>query len=329
MRSILMTITRELKLIFRDGITIYLAISPAVLALIFIFVFGSIQESSVPLAVDKSLSQELTVKLEAVADIEYMEDIESLKKRVSGADSIAGVYMQDGIIKLLVEGNEAQGFVESRQSLVSAALSFEHIEYTSEAVESQSSLAYNISMACIFLLALFIGGATLGLGGVNERENGVIRAVSISPMTLWGYITSKIIPALLFGIVGVSACALIMGRADALLEFILLTLCSVFVSGIIIFLIIAFADNQIAAVGVLKIVMPLFLIVGISAVFIPEKWLFLYYALPMYWQYAAIDAIISGGGTAFPLLMILATGIPWFIAMMIVFTKKVKMKAWR
>lgn len=329
MKRILMTIARELKLIFRDGITIYLVISPAVLALIFIFVFGSVQESSVSLVVDRNLPQELAAKLEAVADIEYADDLESLKNRVSGTDSIAGVYTQDGNIKLVVEGNEAQGFAESRQNLVSAALSAEAKEYTSEAVESQNSMAYIISMACIYLLALFIGGATLGLGGVNERESGVIRAVSISPMTLWGYTISKIIPALLFGLVGVSASALIMGRTDALPQFILLALCSVFVSGIIIFLIIAFADNQIAAVGVLKIVMPLFLVVGISAFFIPEKWLFFYYALPMYWQYAAIDTVISNREPTLQFIMILATGFAWFIPVMIVFAKKVKMKAWR
>jgi ABC-2 type transport system permease protein len=329
MKSILMTIAREFKLIFRNGITIYLTVSPALLALIFIFVFGSVQEASVSFVADRSLPQELTAKLETVADIEYADDLESLKKRVCGADSIAGVYMKDGKIKLVVEGNEAQGFAESRQSLVSAALSTESIEYTSEAVEGQKSVAYDISMACIFLLALFIGGSTLGLSGVNERESGVIKAVSISPMTLWEYAVSKIIPALLLGVVGVAACSLIMGRADALPQFVLLALSGVFVSGVIIFLIIAFADNQIAAIGVLKIVMPLFLVVGISAAFIPEKWLVFYYALPMYWQYAAIDAIWAKRASMFPLLMILVTSIPWFIAVMIVFVRNTNMKAWR
>lgn len=329
MKSIYMTIVRELKLIFRDGITLYLTISPAVLALVFIFVFGSVQNSSISLVVDKSMPQEMTAKLEAVADLEYADDLSQLKDRVSGADSIAGVYMQDGSVRLLVEGNEAQGFAESRSSLVSAALGADRIKYTTETVEGQTSLAYTISMACIFLLALFIGGATLGLSGVNERESGVIRAVSISPMPLGDYVISKIIPALLLGSVGVLACTLIMGRADALPQFLLLALCSVFVGGMIIFLMIAFADNQIAAVGVLKIVMPLFLVAGVSAVFIPDKWLFLYYALPMYWQYAAIDAIITGGASGFPLLMILATGFAWFMVVMLVFTKRIKMKAWR
>ncbi len=329
MKSIIMTIVREFKLIFRDGITIYLTISPAVLALIFIFIFSSVQESDIALAVDKSLPQDLVAKLESVADIEFVDNLESLKERVSGADSIAGVTMQDGTVSLLVEGNEAQGFAESRQNLVSAALGTESIQYTTETVEGQNSLAYTISMACIFLLALFIGGSSLGLSGVNERESGVIHAVSVSPMTLGSYAVSKIILSLLFGIIGVSACALIMGRVDALPQFLLLALCSVFVSGMIIFLIIGFAGNQIAAVGVLKIVMPLFLVVGISSVFISEKWLFLYYAFPMYWQYAAIDTVISSREPTFQFLMILVTGFAWFIPVMIVFTKKVKMKAWR
>lgn len=329
MKGVLMTIVREFKLIFRNGVTIYLAVSPALLALIFIFVFGSVQESSVSFVAVRSLPQELTAKLETVADIEYADDLESLKKRVCGADSIAGVYMKDGKIILVVEGNEAQGFAESRQSLVSAALSTESIEYTSEAVEGQNSVAYDISMASIFLLALFIGGSTLGLSGVNERESGVIKAVSISPMTLWEYAVSKIIPALLLGVVGVAACSLLMGRTDALAQFVLLALSGVFVSGVIIFLITAFADNQIAAIGVLKIVMPLFLAVGISAAFIPGKWLVFYYALPMYWQYAAIDAIWTRKAPMFPLLMVLVTSIPWFIAVMIVFVRNTKMKAWR
>lgn len=328
MKSILKTIAKELKLIFRDGLTIYLTISPAVLALVFTLVFNSVQESSVSLAADKSLPDDLSAKLETVADIEYTDDLKSLKNRINDTDSIAGVYMQNGSVKLLVEGNEPKGFAESRQKLVNAALNTGVVEYTPEAVEHQNSLAYIISMSCIFLLALFLGGATLGLSGVSERESSVIRAVSVSPMTLWGYVISKIIPSLLLGSIGISSCALIMGRGAALPQFILLVLCSIFVSGIIIFLIITFAGNQIAAVGVLKIVMPLFLIVGISAVFIPEKWIGLYYVLPMYWQYAAIDRIITGGRAAFPLLMILVTGIPWFIAVIIIFAKKIKIKAW-
>lgn len=329
MKGLFASAAREFKLIFRNGITIYLVIAPALLALVFLFVFGSVQKASVSFVADTSVPQEYVSKLAAVADIEVAADYDALVRRVSGADSIAGLTMHAGQLRLLVEGNEAGGFAESRRSLAAAALINDAVPYMTEAVEAKSSPAYNISMACIFLLALFIGGATQGLGGVTERESGVLKAVKISPMTLAGYVVSKLLPAVLFGVVSAAACALIIGGTQTLLPFILTALSSVFVSGIIAFLIIAFADNQVAAVGVLKIIMPVFLVVGISAAFIPESLMAVYYPLPMYWQYAAVKAVIAHEPAAFPMLMILLTGLIWFAVVMAIFAKKTSMKVWR
>jgi hypothetical protein len=273
--------------------------------------------------------RELASRLETVAELEYFEDRESLIRRVGGMDSLAGLSMEDGSLRLVVEGNEPEGFAVSRRSLVAAVLDFRDITYSSETITGKNSLAYVISMACILLLALFIGGATLGLGGVSERESGVIRAVLISPMTLFGYILTKLLPALLAGVAGVAACAWIMSGSGPFPHYVLMALGSFFVSGIIAFLIISFADNQIAAVGVLKIVMPVFLVVGISAAFIPEKLLGLYYPLPMYWQYASIRAIGAGEPPAFPILMIVLTGLPWFLAVMAIFKKRMNFRVWR
>lgn len=329
MKRIFLTVFKEWKLIFRNGLTLYLTVSPALLALVFILVFGSMQASNIVFVTDGSLPAEQAAKLEAVADLVVTDGTASLIDRVSAADSVAGVYWKDGEVRLLIEGNEGRSFAESRQKLVEAALGAGAPGYTTETIEVSHSLAYIVSITCVLLLALFIGGAALGLAGVDERESRVIRAVSVSPLSVGGYVLTKIIPALLLGIIGVSACALILGRAAALPQFILLALCSVFVSGIITFLIIGFADNQIAAVGVLKIIMPVFLIVGAAAIFVPEGWRFPFCFLPMYWQYASIDAILSDNSAAFPLLMILATGLPWFAVVMLVFTKRVPLKAWR
>lgn len=329
MKGMLAAIVREFKLIFRNGITIYLVTAPALLSIVFLFVFGSVQKANVSFAVERSVPQELVSKLEKVADIEYADDLDRLKQRVGGSDNIAGVYVLDGRIRLLVEGNEAGEFAQSRKSLVDAALNGESIDYSTETIEGKKTIAYDISIACIFLLALFIGGATQGLGGVSERESGVIRAIRISPTTSFGYIVSKLLPALLFGLVSVLVCALVIGKAAALPMYILLTLSSIFVCGIIAFAIIAFADNQIAAVGVLKVIMPLFLVVGISASFVPRQFLAVYYPLPMYWQYVAIKAIGAGDATLFPLLMILVTGLAWFMVVLIIFAKKTSLKVWR
>ncbi len=329
MKGLFMSLEREFRLIFRNGITIYLVIAPALLSLVFLLVFGGMRSSSVAFAVDASVPREIASRLETVAELEYFDDRESLIRRVGGTDSLAGLSAEDGRLRLIVEGNEPEGFAVSRRSLVAAVLDLKDITYNSEIVEGKNSLAYDISMTCIFLLALFIGGATLGLGGVSERESGVIRAILISPMTLFGYILTKLLPALLSGVVGVAACAWIMGGSGSFHQYVLMAVGSVFVSGIIAFLIISFADNQIAAVGVLKIVMPVFLVVGISAALVPEKLLALYYPVPMYWQYASLRAIGAGEPPAFPILMIVLTGLPWFLAVMAIFKKKMNFRVWR
>lgn len=329
MKCLLQTILKEFKLIFRNGLTLYLTVSPALLALVFILVFGSVRTSNIPLVTDGSLPAEQAARLETVADVAYADGMDAMIRRVDAADSVAGVYWKDGGIHLLVEGNEGQAFTESRRQLLAAAPGAEVPAYATETVEISASPAYVVSITCVLLLALFIGGAALGLSGVDERESRAIRAISVSPMSPGGYILSKIIPALLLGVLGVSACALMIGRADALPQFLLLALCSVFVGGMIVFLMIGFADNQIAAVGVLKIIMPGFLVIGAAAIFVPDSWLFPFYLLPMYWQYAAINAILSGGAAAFPLLMVLAVSLPWFAAVMLVFKRRVPLKVWR
>ena len=327
MKSVVLTIIKEFKLIFRDGITLYMAISPALLALVFILVFGSVRESSMTLAVDRSVPEEIASKLAQVAEIERVENYEELVRRIEAADSVAGVYTQDGTVTVLTEGNEPQGFAESQSALVNAAIQAGALSYKAEAVDPKPSLAFQLSMTTLLLLALFIGGASLGLSGVSERESGVIRAIAVSPMTLLKFSLSKTIPALLLGMIGVSAAALIIGRADAISELILLAVSSVLVSGMIIFLIMVFADNLIAAVGVLKIIMPVSLVVGIASSFVPDQWLPIFYVFPMYWQYSAIESIILNKEALFQSLMILVTSLPWFIAVMLVFTKKVKIRA--
>jgi len=196
------------------------------------------------------------------------------------------------------------------------------VSYQSQAVEANGGLAYRVSLLCILLLSLFVGGATVGLSIVDERESGAIRAVAVSPMRLGGYALSKLIPALLFGLAGITGAALITGQARLLPAYLLLTLASALVSGMMAFLLGAFAANQIAAIGVLKLLVPLGMILPVSAVFVSEKWQVFYYILPMYWQYRALSAVLAGTGAAWPTILTLLVSVPWFAAAVWLFIKK-------
>ncbi len=84
----------------------------------------------------------------------------------------------------------------------------------------------------------------------------------------------------------------------------------------------AFANNQVAAVGVLKILVPIGMILPISAMFVPESWQLIYGILPMYWQYRALSAILSGEPALMYSLFTFVVSVPWFAATLWLFTKK-------
>ena len=320
------SVTREFKLIFRNGISLFMTLAPAILSLVLILIFGIVQSSTATLAVDPSVDADTEAKLAQVADLTRVDDFEALRARVESPDSVAGVYMENGSLRLLVEGNEGDAYLSSIRTFVGTALAYTgDVPFHAESVSSTST-AYRISAISVLLLSLFMGGATAGLSVVSERESGALHAVAVSPMGFVSFALSKLIPALILSLTGMTVAVLIMGRGSALPEYLLLVLCSVPVTGLMVFAVGGLAKNLLSAIGVMKLLMPLSMILPLSAIFVPERWRFLYSPLPMYWQYRAIDAVGSGADPTSFLLLTLAVGLPWFLAAALLFIKKTSLR---
>jgi len=326
MKAVVYSALREGRLFTRNPITLFLAAAPAIMAVVFLLVFGAMRNANLILAVSADVSSQTQSALERVADVEIFDDIDTLSARVMASDSVAGIAMENGSVTVLVQGNERDGFQEEVRTLVGLALTGKEAPYAVEAVEPHASLAYRISLASILLLALFIGGAAMGMSIVYERENEAIRAVTVSPLTLPGYALSKLIPALLISAAGVVSAALLMGMARYLPGLLLLTLSGTAVTGFLLFVTGASASNEIGAIGVMKLIMPLCMIVPISSIFVPEKWRFFYWPIPMYWQYAAIGEILDEGAIWLSLGMTFLVGSIWFVLALLWFSKKTRFR---
>ena len=324
MKAFVASVRREFALIFRNGITIFMVAAPAILALVFILIFGAVNHSTLQLAIDSSVSAAEEEKLLLVADVQRFDKTTDMKARVRETDAVVGVTMENGMAHIVAEGNEDKAFLEGTQAIVGLALGSDGAipSYKSETLEANGTMAYTVTMIAMLLMSLFIGGATVGMSIVEERESGVIRAVAVSPMRLSGYVATKLVPALVLGVFGMTVAALIIGRAAILPQYLLLALASIFVCGMMAFAVGGFANNQVAAVGVLKLLVPLGMILPVSAMFVPQQWQFAYYMLPMYWQYRALRAILSGEPALWYTCLTFLVGIPWFLAALWMFSKK-------
>lgn len=329
LKGVISHMKKEMVLVSRSGLSLYMALAPALMALMFLLVFGSMQRSSPRIAVVHDMPAEVIAKLEQVAELEWFASEDALRRRIEGPDALAGVLWQEGLATVLTEGNEGESFAMAMRQLVSSALVAEVPAYKEEILPGSGGLAMQISRISVFLLALFVGGATLGLSAVDERETGVIRALTVSPFGLWDYMLSKWLPALLIGALGVTVAAAVMGLWKELPLLLLLSVCGAGVGAFAIFILAGFAKNQIAAIGVMKLLMPLMLMVPISAFFVADRWQWLYYAIPMYWQSKALQGIFAGEPVTLFLMLSFLVGLPWAAGAAMIFRRQTIWKGWR
>ena len=313
MKKLFNLLRLDFKLILQDKIALYMALAPALLSFVYLAVVGSVSEGTLKIAVSSDVPSEIVQRLEVVAEVEVVKDRSRLEERIEGADSVAGLYMDEGRLTVLVEGNEKAGFAEKNRLLIDRALSDNPVSFRSVILETRENTLVTIAIASVLLLGILIAGAVSGFNIVNERESGVIRALAVSPTGLSTYIGFRTLTAMVLGVANVALSTVIMGKAALVPRMILVALASVFIYAIISMLMGSLADNLIASFAVMKVLMPLFLALPIVSVFVPERFRFIFYPLPMYWQYESITRVLEGSGITFPLIMVIATGALWFV----------------
>ncbi len=329
MKKILYAFKRELTIIMRNGISLFMVFAPAFLALVFIIIFGAVSKSSLKLCIDNTLSPVDIERLERIASLEKVKNYETLTQRINRTDQILGLTKKDNSFVLLADGSEEDSYVTSIRSLIGLTLAVESLQYTEKTVEAKSNTAYTLSMISVLLLSLFIGSSTVGLSLVSEREHSIIKAWIISPYTFISFIAGKILPSLFLCLTGLCIALLIMNLYSLIPLFALLSVCSIFVYGFMIFTLGSFANSQVGAIGVIKLLMPLSMVLPLSSAFVPKSFDFLYTVFPQYWQYKAIDEILRGVSMRGSAIMTLLVSIPWFLAVLVLFIKQTQYRAWR
>ena len=158
MKAFFASVDQEFKRIFRNGISIFMVAAPAILAFVFILVFGAVNETTMRLAVDNTLDAALVGRLERVAIVERFDDTARMEARVRATDAVAGVTMQNGAVTAVFEGNEGQSMIDAAEKLIGLAVDAPEggAAYRSEPVEAKGGVAYTLSMISVLLMALFM-----------------------------------------------------------------------------------------------------------------------------------------------------------------------------
>lgn len=300
MKQILSLMRQDLATAFHDNIIIYMIIAPLLLALMVSAFLPSVESAGLTIAVSDQVDRSIVTGLADYGEIELFDTNEKVRNRVEMIDSVPGIISVGGEPVLLFEGNEPEGIINSSHAVLSAVLAGERlIRFEQRNLGEASSILREIIVLSLLMLALLLGGVVSGFNIIDEKDSKAVNALAVTPLSLQRYITARSLLALAIALITTTGTAFILSGTD--INYLLLTVAivaSVFLIATFCLVIGGFSNNQISAIAVIKVLMPLYMAIPIVSLFVSNQWQLMFYPFPNYWQFQMLRWLISGGHDA-------------------------------
>ncbi|KAB3533500.1 ABC transporter permease [Alkaliphilus pronyensis] len=293
MKRIISIITQDLSTALRDNILVYMLIAPLLLSFGASMLIPSVEDTSIRFAVENSLQKELVMDLREYGEVEEYDSIDEVRNRVEKNDAIVGVVEGEGKLTLLFEGNEPQEVIDTYKAVLSNIMSNKsNVDVQHKSLDQRGSILKEFITIAMIMTTLMISGVISGFNIVAERESKAINAIAVSPLTTRGYIMARGILSNIIAII------LAIGSSIILVSFnidysnlLIILILSSFLTTLLGLIVGAFAQNQLTAIAVIKLLTPLYVAIPMLSFLIPDRLSFLLYWLPNYWQFQALSNI--------------------------------------
>ncbi len=309
MKAILSLMRQDLANALRDNIVLYMIISPLLLAMLVKLFLPSVEATGLTMAVTAEIDQQLVAALEEYADVEVYFIEADLVARVEKNDAVPGLLQRSGELILLFEGNEPQAIIEAGQAALTAVtVSDNPIVFEARSIGESASLFQRILVLSLIMLALLLGGVASGFNIIDEKDTRAVNALAVSPLGRQRYIVARALGAIVIAsLVTVGTALILVGAAINYLMLLAAIAVSVLIITAMTLAVGGFANNQVSAIAVIKVLMPLYLALPITSLFIPGRWQFIFYPFPNYWQFQMFKTLFfePEGGSSIWLAMIL------------------------
>ena len=278
----------------RDNLVVWIMIAPLLLSVAAKFFLPGLDDIKVHFALQASLGQAVIEKISTLGVVEVFDTRAQVEERVLRNDDVIGfVPGTDGPTAIL-EGNEDDG--ETFAEIAAAALQLPHNYATYERVDlGERSQVTEYGTLIMILFGIMLGTLVSGMNMVHDKETGAIKALGVSPLTLAEYTLARGLFGFLLSLVLVVGSALILMGASVNYFLLIVGFVASFGIGIVYgYSIGGFADTQVQAMAIIKIMAWVFISIPVISIFIPRGWHFLFYILPNYWMFIAFENILVG-----------------------------------
>lgn len=299
-KQIITLFRQDLTNSLRDNLVLYMFVAPILLALGARFFLPSLEETKITFAVERAVGQEVIAQLEELGDVSLFDSRREVIERVERSDDVPGIVLQADAqdrFTVYLEGNEPEGEELATMVMSSVLQEGQVATFVQEELRASRSLLGEYGAVVLVMLAVMIGALVMGFLMVDDKETNAIQALAVSPLTMTHYLLARALFAMTFStIIALISTAILAGTSVNYALLLLGFLIASSVGLIIGYVVGGFADNQLEAIGLIKIVMFAYLTIPVLSLFVPQGWQWAFYLLPNYWMFKIFEILFVGQG---------------------------------
>ncbi len=313
MRMILRLFLFEARMSFKGFMGSFLLIVPLAILIVLRFFLPAAQEAGATVAVvtegPNAVGEDVVERLGRIGTVLRYGDIESMERKLRGSGSAEGLYYDPSagqyvsVLERSLEGNRYFSFgarllrrkaMEERHPGLGRASDFTITVPPELSGRSATSPVATMGGAVFIVYMIIIGAFLIGLGLVNDKEEGTDKALRVSPVRKAQYFIGKaMLPAVI--ILSYSIAAIFVLRLmDANLLMVLVAATAAFSVTMLFGLLLgAVARNENEGIGIGKLLAMLLMLAILGGTLLPESWRWIVYWHPVYWVYDLVERILS------------------------------------
>ena len=313
MKQLMRMFIFDVRMSFRNFMGTYMLIVPLAILLILRLFLPAVDSSTIKFAIvsegPNAVEQELIDKLSIVGDISVYPDIESVRARLDAVGTVEGLYRDPdknqyvSILEQTTKENKVfsyaaryirQYYLEKNYPDAEPVTAFEYGVPPELSDRTETSPVATTGGAIFYVFTIILSAFLLGLAIVEDKDQGTISALMLSPVSKSDYYLGRSIFPLITGLFFGFLALLLLGLTDVNLLQILIVLIASFSTTLVFGLFVgALGKNEIEAIGIGKVSSMLLLLAVLGTTLLPESWHWTMYWSPAYWIFAASEGVFT------------------------------------
>ena len=313
MRQIFQLFLFDVKRNMKNFMGMYMLIVPMLILLILRFFLPSVENTSTTIAVVSSgpnqVETELVDFLDKVTDIKKYDSIKQMKEKLRSIGSCEGLYYDEDKNQLisLLDGSSnisstnsvtagiiRQYYKSKQSSSVDKIVSFKAYVPSQLSKRTKISPVATIGGSIFQVFMIVILAFIIGLGIVNDKEEGTDKAIRVSPANRIDYFLGKSIqPFLISAIYTLIALSLLGLIGVNIFQTYIILLSSFSITLIFGLLLGALGKNETETIAYGKLISMIVMLALFGATLLPDSWEIILWWNPFYWVFDIYEEIFT------------------------------------